>query len=204
MQRTLVHLSGVQVVLPGAGPSWDVKALKLHAELLSWREYHNNNQSQCPYLAHAERAASDKVVKDTAFVQLCSRKKAVSCKQARHECDNVRASSREAGHGVWYPGLDLQLSWQGGLLPRTDLVQCAFTPFVPAAHRATVCAAALIHFTEPGPMRGWMHSPMIGPSHLATPSRASRKRPTATTRSAVRRSSRARASARRASPRSSG
>jgi hypothetical protein len=84
----------------------------------------------------------------------------------------VRTFSRNEQHGVWYPGMNLRLSWRGGMLPRPDLLQGSFSPFT--SQEGTECfrvqhAASLEHFTEPGHMQKWIWCPICDDSKLSSP-----------------------------------
>lgn len=157
-------------MLPTAADSatWDPKLLALSPELSSWRKHYKSNHAACPYHPAATRASPDPLATLDAFVQLVTSDKPATRKEASHNASNVRAFSQDVGHGVWYPGLDLQLSWHGGLLPRPDLPKAAFSPFVEPASRNAVSMAALLRFTEPGSVRAWTRCPVIGPSRLST------------------------------------
>jgi hypothetical protein len=158
----------MQTMLPGEfSATWDVKGLKLSDELKSWRAHYESRHAKCPYVAQTKTRSSSSLATDSTFVQLATSSKPATLAEVQPK--NVRLFSQNLSHGVWYPGLDLQLSWQGGILPRPDLPKGLMSPFVSSrGPMASQQAAALEHFTEPGPMQKWMQCAILGPSLLST------------------------------------
>jgi hypothetical protein len=160
----------LQSLLPGnlAG-GWNADCLGLLDCDQAWRQHYDRTHELSPYLPSTHRKSVSPISTDTAFPELCTGSGCPSVRDIQPK--TVREFSRSKLHGVWYPGMDLKLSWRGGKLPRPDLPEEPFTPFV--SQNSPECLrlqkAVSLHFTEPGKMRKWTWCPVWDISKLSSP-----------------------------------